>query len=635
MMTREPPAEASPADRVPWMFILAAAIAFLGTVHWLAGGMWVNFLHQLILEGAFVTGWLLGAVGYGCLFLRLLKLKPESRAMNFATAAGLGLGLIGILVLLLGLIGWLNRASAIVIVAVGWLGYLAKSKQAYESRRWERANWWWLLVAPLLAIVLVGVFELPGLLWQDEPLAYDVLAYHLQIPREWFELGRIVPLEHNVFSYFPFNVETHYLLAMHLRGGPWAGMYLAQLMHAVFVGLTVVAVYGAIRQTIPRTAVIAAVLTACTPWLIMLSPVAYNEGGLMFFTTLSVAWMLQSARALTSQSTSGAGGSELRSKAISGIFAGLACGTKLTAVPMLLLAMPFVLDFYSRRARTYFTGFLFCGLLSFSPWLIRNIAWSGNPVFPQGMMMFGRGHFSIEQAQRWMAAHDPAPTDRSPAQRVAAAGREIVRNFRYGYVLLPLALVAAILAIRKPAVRMLTALLVIQFLIWIAATHLQGRFFVTAIPLAAMLIAQVEAAAWRWICGLAAIALTCINLTGPGREIKELDFPLGESDFKPVLSSVFPPDVASRIFDENRPVTLVGEARAFSYPIPMSRLRYRSIFDVKDAWIEDGDLVTDGVLLVNPQEIIRLHKTYIKLPEFPQYIVDYPSPFILPPERRF
>ena len=33
------------------------------------------------------------------------------------------------------------------------------------------------------------------------------------------------------FSYFPFGVEMHYLLAMHLAGGPWRGMYLAQLMH--------------------------------------------------------------------------------------------------------------------------------------------------------------------------------------------------------------------------------------------------------------------------------------------------------------------------------------------------------------------------------------------------------------------
>src|SRR5205809_404472 len=77
----------------------------------------------------------------------------------------------------------------------------------------------------------------PGLLWGDEPNGYDVLEYHLQVPREWYELGRIVPLQHNVFSFLPFNVEMHYLLAMHLRGGPWAAMYLAQLMHVAFIAI--------------------------------------------------------------------------------------------------------------------------------------------------------------------------------------------------------------------------------------------------------------------------------------------------------------------------------------------------------------------------------------------------------------
>ena len=57
------------------------------------------------------------------------------------------------------------------------------------------------------------------------PSGYDVVEYHLQVPREWLELGRITPLHHNVFSFFPFNVEDSQitLLAMNLHAGPWAG----------------------------------------------------------------------------------------------------------------------------------------------------------------------------------------------------------------------------------------------------------------------------------------------------------------------------------------------------------------------------------------------------------------------------
>ena len=89
----------------------------------------------------------------------------------------------------------------------------------------------------ILGMALVAATLPPGMLWPDDPLPYDVLEYHLQGPREWYEAGRIEPLRHNVYTFFPFNVEMQFLLAMHLRGGPWAGMYLAQLMHVAYVAL--------------------------------------------------------------------------------------------------------------------------------------------------------------------------------------------------------------------------------------------------------------------------------------------------------------------------------------------------------------------------------------------------------------
>src|SRR5205823_9322486 len=118
--------------------------------------------------------------------------------------------------------------------------------------RLDGTTWLWLLVVPFFAIAVVGALMPPGVLWKDEPHYYDVIEYHLQVPREWYEAGRIVPLHHNVFSFFPFNVEMHYLLAMHLRGGPWAGMYLAQFMHGAFIFLTVLAVYALARWKADR-----------------------------------------------------------------------------------------------------------------------------------------------------------------------------------------------------------------------------------------------------------------------------------------------------------------------------------------------------------------------------------------------
>ena len=154
----------------------------------------------------------------------------------------MGMGIVSLAVLGLGLAGWMNFWTALILIVAGLAisaAHLIKNRHSLFSRdfaftsqplllNWE---WLWIIVAPLAAISVIGALVLPGLLWGDEPNGYDVVEYHLQVPREWFELGRIIPLQHNVFSYFPFNTEMHYLAAMHLRGGPWAGMYVAQLMH--------------------------------------------------------------------------------------------------------------------------------------------------------------------------------------------------------------------------------------------------------------------------------------------------------------------------------------------------------------------------------------------------------------------
>src|SRR5262249_54024495 len=132
-------------------------------------------------------------------------------------------------------------------------------------------HWLWLGLMPVLGIVLACAMLPPGMLWRDEPNGYDVTEYHLQVPREGFEAGRITGLHHNVFSYMPFNVEMHYLLAMELRGGPWSGMYLAQLMHVMFFVLTVVAIYALLAEKHPHGAIVASVIAGATPWMGLLA----------------------------------------------------------------------------------------------------------------------------------------------------------------------------------------------------------------------------------------------------------------------------------------------------------------------------------------------------------------------------
>jgi len=72
----------------------------------------------------------------------------------------------------------------------------------------------------------------------------------------------------------------------------------------------------------------------------------------------------------------------------------------------------------------------------------------------------------------------------------------------------------------------------------------------------------------------------------------------------------------------SQPVILVGDAKAFWYAVPMKRLRYQTVFDVREWEIEKA-----GLFVIDPGEIERFRRTYKGLPELPQWMrgIDKPT----------
>jgi hypothetical protein len=626
--------------------LLAAVFAY-------AGPSWPVVFYQLFYDGLLLALWLLAAAGFGaaCL-LAVFRFDHDIRRhgpLLLVTAIALGLGVISLMVLALGLAGWLNRPVGFALLACGvvlgaalvawqWGGSVRQGVDE-PLRRWiaEPAgwNWLWLLAIPLLAVALVGAILPPGMLWHpDEPHGYDVVEYHLQVPREWYEAGRIVPLEHNVFSYFPFNVEMHYLLAMHLGGGPWKGMYLAQLMHVSYAVLTVLAVYGlaSALSNHRAAAVLAGLAAASVPWLTLLAPMAYNEGGLLLYGTLAIGWALLAIDASPHAA--------LVRFALAGAMAGFACGVKLTAVPMLLLAVPVALAISHPKCIRYAPIYVAVGALLFSPWLVRNVVWTGNPVFPQGTSVFGRAHFSDVQVERWKRAHSPTPTQSAPAARLAAAATEVFANWRFGYVPLVVGLVAAGVGYRDRRARALAALLLLYLLFWLGFTHLQGRFFVLAIPVVALLIAVADW--WRLFVPVAVVVAVSVlgswflvhrQFAARMYGLRPWVQVLGVED----LSQLHPSEL--EFIPPDATLVLVGDARAFWYQRPMKAMRYRTVFDVDttestdviETWRGKGSDRSREWLLIDPEELRRFSKTYWAVPAPPENLNDRKQPLLIGP----
>ena len=173
-------------------------------------------------------------------------------------------------------------------------------------------------------------------------------------------------------------------------------------------------------------------------------------------------------------------------------------------------------------------------------------------------------------------------------------------------------------------------ILLLLTLLWMFFTHLQGRFYVLAIPLAAMLIgllrdtrAAALAASVVLMAGLAGVARVYVELRAkPG-----IFQALGLDQLTPLTPLA---DVTLR--DDER-VILLGDARPFLYDVPAARLQYRTVFDVPDDDWMSGMRVEAGktIVLVDPSELARFTRTYKNLPPVPRAASNRTEPYI---ERR-
>jgi hypothetical protein len=663
-----PPSTSIAASRLGLVVAFVVIVAMTITV--VAPQQSAIVTSMAITEGVPLVAWLIAAFGVGTAVLRKggANVAPTGDDTLLLTIAriALGLGAISLLTLLLGVTGLLRQSTAIALIAIGdVLAIRHIYKHCATISAWLRGSpgpsWLLLLIAPVFAVMLIGTCVLPGLLWGlDDPSGYDVVAYHLQLPREWYDLGHVTTLKHNVFSFFPLNVEMHSLLAMHLRGGPWVGMYLAQMMHGTFVALTVAAVYAAARSRGRLAASVAAIVCAGVPWMFMLGNVAYVEGGLMLYATLAAAWAIR------------------RRWALAGACAGLACGCKLTGVPVagVLVVAVVIVRGLGRVARprsadesdpsaiagtasTMKGIFVFTAvaLLVFSPWLIRTaIASGGNPIFPLALRTLGHGDFDAGQVDRFEAAHSPRDDQHSPGARFKALWQQVGGDYHYGAIAiggitLPLWLAlivpALVLARRDPEATIWILLVAGNVAIWLFATHLQGRFLVHAIPFVAMLVVcaisnmeggspcsfvgtkdtdqRHEVMPSKWFAAIAMSVTVASFVSSARTPLKTLLASPGPLNALGIsgrdeLRQLLPDDnVARVVYDTDRPIALLGDAKAFWYAIPSSRLRYRSVFDVGSAGFRDGWLGAgvppDAAVCVDLIELTRFYRTYRRLPE--------------------
>lgn len=230
----------------------------------------------------------------------------------------------------------------------------------------------------ILSVVILLVAAALGFL---PPTARDELTHHLALPRLYAGAGRIVEVPFAPYSYYPMLLDMLYT--------PWVqwGLdFVPKLIHGLFGFLTGLLLYAYLsRRLSPVYGLLGFFIFISTPAILRLSHWAYVDLGLTFYSTaalLCLLWRGESPKWLV----------------LAGLSAGFALATKpngLLALLLVFLLLVLVLageaDGSQKKLGLDAGLFLVFALLPAVPWWLKNLVWTGNPLFPFFTSFFGGG----------------------------------------------------------------------------------------------------------------------------------------------------------------------------------------------------------------------------------------------------
>ena len=590
--TRDP--ESPFSRRYVWQYIFINATTILNPFDYSmdkqAAG-WSYFGQRLPFIGAscvlLLSAWLIGQAAIALVSSFRSRLLSERLVLEFGT----GLSLHTLWILGCGLMNLQNRSTVFapaVVAAVWLLMRRIRGRHVAEllhvpltnetrplSKTW-RTTWAFILAPFILHIFLGGMT--PS--WD-----FDVREYHLQGPKEWFQSGHIETLPHNVYTSFPFLSEMISLGGMVLTDDWWNGAIVGKLSLTSFQFLSALCVYAIGRRwagVVPG--LLASLAFLSTPWTVRISIIAYAEGATSFYLIASIMTAVLAAECTDVRQ-------RIQLIGITGLFCGSAMAAKypgvvsvIAPVSMFFLVVCLKLRRNDESAdawKTFFRSivcFLIGIFIAVGPWLLKNFAATGNPVYPLAYSVFGADDWSPAMDAKWKAAHSAPDHD---VARIPVHLHDVaVRNDWQNGLLFALAVPAILLVLRCVQVRWLWLYVIWMLGTWWALTHRIDRFWVPVVPVLAVLAGLSwtlsRHVAWR-IFLAATMVVVCTFNYGFARlpfvgfhgglvEMSELKkMPIRQDILK--LNKTLPSDAR---------VLMVGEAEVFDVEFD---LIYNTVFD--------------------------------------------------------
>ncbi|MCP4400221.1 MAG: phospholipid carrier-dependent glycosyltransferase [bacterium] len=362
-------------------------------------------LPEILQNGFMLAVLLLFFSALGHRIFRMTSISFGSFAEEIGFSFGIGTGVVIFLLFGLATIGMLYEIVIVAVIlflfaliysdakAICFRGYDFLRSLSSQNRSLID-----LIFLFLLAIAGSATFFAAA----TPPFFYDALVYHLAVPQQYLLNHGFRYMPHHHFSNFPMNLGMIFMVGMSFSGG-----MLAKLLSWVFAPMSALAVYGFAKSRWGRqTALAAAAILFLVPGVMILSILTSVDLGVMFYSFLSFAalitWFNSRQRSWF---------------VLSGIFCGLAVGTKYTALPMTLgaiLIILFIHEFlfvkkrrflHSLRSLLLYGSIVLCMVL---PWFAKNTLYTGNPIYPfLNSLIHDQGSDQYTRYDQFLATNNP------------------------------------------------------------------------------------------------------------------------------------------------------------------------------------------------------------------------------------
>jgi hypothetical protein len=470
-------------EAILWLVFLILAGCGLGRV---ARGLWRGkdepFLDRFVLDVS---------MGLGMMSLVLFAMA----AGHVLSGPGLGISRVRLFALVNALALFLGAPLVLrdgVVSLMGWL----------RRKKWPSLVTviWVVLFTCLALVVLIPALAPPsGSDW-------DSLAYHLAIPKLYLQHHGFYYIDFASHANFPFLVEMLYTpaLAASFPSG-WA-----KLVHYLYGMLLVLAVVMLTRRHFTaKAAPLAALAIAGMPLVMWEATTAYIDLATALYTVSAVYLLLEYFDK-----------AELRSLIGCGVAAGLAASTKMTGLTLIpILGIWLLIDRWAvvavlrRRhagieagsetghyGRVFGHSLIFAGfaLLVCSPWYIKTLIYTGNPVYPFFYSVFGGRDWTAELARNYSALQAHFGVGHDLASFLMLPFDLTFHSEKFydtpGLFVGPILLVALPLLYfaryQSRKLLGLTLFFLAQIVVWFALTQ-QSRYLIPSFALLAVIIAAI------------------------------------------------------------------------------------------------------------------------------------------------